>query len=175
MMKTNNENIVDYSNPDNLNYYLIKGSNIRLNVDIIKQKYIETDLGTFELAIIGSSHYIKLENQFTELLSCTPENIDNDLLLAQRTNEFITVKHQFDNFQYTMATHTVKKETEQEFIEEERNIALKNNDLQYFFDNQTSLTALQFNKLQSSYLFVTWHSYPEHLKIVYSATVIYLL
>ncbi len=166
----NNNITMDYSNPDNLYYYLINGSDVPLNVNVIKQKTFTTDIGTIELAIIGSSHYIKLNNEFTELLSCSHESVQDNLLIEKQQNSTINFSHTFNKLNYTIKVHTENKNTSSEFTKEEQLIYNQDNNLKHFFCNGTSLTALQLTTYKNKCVIKTWHSYPEHLKIVYSTT-----
>ncbi len=160
----------DYSNPDNLYYYLVNDSEVQLNVDIIKQKTISTNFGSIELAIIGSSHYMKLDNTFTELLSCTHEDIKDNLLIVKRSNDVINFSHQFDNLTYVTNIITERKKTESEFIQAEQLLYNQDNDLKHFFCKNTALTSLKTAIYEGKCIVETWHTYPEHLKIVYSST-----
>ncbi len=166
---------LDYTNPDNLYYYLINDSEAQLNVDIIKQKIISTNFGNIELAIIGSSHYMKLDNTFTELLSCTHEDIKDNLLIVKKNDDAINFSYQFDNLTYLTKIITERKKTESEFIQAEQLLYNQNNDLKHFFCKNTALTSLKTSVYKNRCVVQTWHTYPEHFKIVYSSTEISML
>lgn len=165
----------DYTNPNNLNYYLIGNSVENLNVQIIKQKFIATSIGNIEIAIIGSSHYIRLDNVFTELLTCTNEQIKKDELIITNSGSYMRHVHKFGKLNYQTSIHSVKKASKSDFITEEQAIYSQENDLKHYFYNNTALTALKLqSKGDSKYTIDTWHSYPEYLSIVYSTTELFL-
>ncbi len=166
---------LDYSNPYHLHYYLIKGSDAKLNVNIVKRKQIETKSGNLEFAVIGSSHYIKLDNKFTELLSCTFEDVEKGLILRKQNSDFFKFSYDFEDFKYSINVVTETQSTETEFFNAERSISKQNTDLHHFFGNNTSLTALKLSIDDDNYYIETWHSYPEHLKIVHSVTTLCML
>ncbi len=160
----------DYSNPNNLNFYLTNGSETDTEMNVLKNTYISTPLGQLELAIIGSSHYLRLENYFWELLTCSDERIAPENLLISRRETDFKYTHHFDRFVYKIAVWGEKVLSEKEFLGKEQSIYSQANSITHFFAPNTSLTALSINRLGNEYKIHTWHTYPEKLTIIYSLT-----
>ncbi len=161
----------DYTNPDNLNYYLIDGYAKNLKMQVIKQKFVKTSIGNIELSIIGSSHCIRLGNVFTELLTCTNEKVQASDLIVHYNSNPIKFYHKFEKLQYKTSIFSERKASKSEFAHAEQEIYNQNNEVKHFFYKNTALTAIKLSKIsEKEYRIETWHSYPEYLDIVYSAT-----
>ncbi len=160
-----------YTNSQNLSYSLIKGQITRLQAKIIKQQEFETPLGNSEIAIIGASHYLRIGNIFTELLTCLPENIP--------TERMWLYKHHFSSFQksveiakltYKIKIWKQKFQTHTEFINTEKRISSQNQNLFYAFSGKSAITALKMKQKENKLALNTVHTYPETRTIIYSET-----
>lgn len=162
-----------HSNPDNLKFYLFGNKVSDLDFKIIKKTKIDTSFGIVEIAIIGSSHYLKLDNYFTEILTCSEKSIHN-------SNIFIT-KQKFDSFDldkqindiiYKISVQSINYTDKAKFTEFEMSL-YNGNYFMYAFDKKSAITALKYEKSKENFRLKTWHTYPEYNKVIYSNTEIY--
>jgi len=161
-----------HSNPLFLNYYLIKGEPENYNFEVIKKISISSFAGNIEAAIIGSSHYLRLENIFFEVLSCTAGKYktENILFVAQKLSG-ISFERNFENFEYIFMSEVQQYETENSFYEFEQKL-LETGKLVHSFKTNSAVTRLDFENNENSFVFKTWHTYPEYLQVIFSQTVL---
>ncbi len=157
-----------YSDPKNLIYYLLSSDFTDLHAKIIKKQKIATHLGTVEIAIIGASHYFKLENNFIEILSCLHENANDKCFEQRKSFETLHISKTIKNLNYTCAVRKDYFSNKLAFEVAENQIYQQENTLIHAFDGKSAITALVLNQQQDSLVLKTWHSYPESLVVVYS-------
>ncbi len=160
-----------YSNPKNLIYYLFKPQFADIKAIIIKKYIVLSSFGAIEIAIIGASHYFKLENYFTELLSCLPEKASSKELFMQ-TNSFEAMinSSKLNDLNYKFSTKQTEYLSAVQFNEAELQISAQKNTLIHAFKGQSAITALQLAHNNTEIILKTWHTYPDFLRIVYSET-----
>ena len=159
-----------YSDPKNLIYYLLSSNFSDLHAKIIKKKKIATHLGTVEIAIIGASHYFKLENNFIEILSCLPENVNDKCFEQRKSFETLSISKTIKNLNYTCTVRKDYFSNKSAFEMAENQIYQQKNTLIHAFEGKSAITALILNQQQDNLVLKTWHSYPESFVVVYSET-----
>ncbi len=164
-----------HADPRNLTYYLIKGNCKAVDNEIIDKVVLESSLGKIELGIIGSSHYFKLNDEFTEILTCSElNNLDETLILNKTTfdNQLKTlnIKHLYNKLLGTQISTTEYK-TFAEFQNAELGIlAFERPILHHFFSKNSDLTTIRFHDNPTLSSVSTYHTYPEFRVIVSTST-----
>ena len=161
-----------YSNPKNLVYYLLKSDFSDLHAKIIKKQSFDTALGRVELAIIGASHYLKLENSFFEILSCLPEKTTENCMEQKKDFEVMNVVKDLEIVKYRFATYQKQFDEQKQFELAEKEIYNQKNTLIHAFSEKSAITALLLKHNENKMSLKTWHTYPEFLTVVYSETVV---
>ena len=161
-----------HSNPSYLSFCLTDDRQNKNNFEIIKKISIEIFAGTLEAAIIGSSHYLRLENVFFEILSCSIEKFENGNIFFETKNvDFFSFEKKFERFEYRFFAETKNFENPEFFKNFEQEL-LKTGKLVHSFNENSAITCLDFESIKDKFLFKTWHTYPEFLKVIYSETVL---
>ncbi len=167
----NNSKEEKHSDPQNLNFYLAKNNFNMLDFEVIKKKNLESNFGNIELAIIGSSHYFKLSNYFIEIMTCSQEEFDHkQLFVSEKGNNNFTRSLNFESFSYKFSVKTNFFADTKIFKGFENSLLEKKDTLVHQFYKNSDITALQFLNLKKSFSFKSWHTYPQHNKIIYSET-----
>ncbi len=162
-----------HSNPDNLAFYLFNKDVAGLDFEVIKKQNFMTVFGQAELAIIGSSHYFKLNNYFTEILTCSANQAgNNQLVYTAKNRENFQFKTTFNELLYTVSVRSTEYACIEEFISFEQVLLKKQNILLYAFEQKSAITALHYLNTNKQFLLQTWHTYPEHRKVVFSESLL---
>jgi hypothetical protein len=162
-----------HSNPDNLAFYFFNKEISGLDFDIIKKQSFMTIFGQAELAIIGSSHYFKLENHFTEILTCSTKQADNtELIYTAKNRENFQFKTSFNELLYTVSVRSTEYTSIEEFISFEQELLKKQNMLLHVFEQKSAITALHYLNTDKQFLLQTWHTYPEYRKVIFSESLL---
>lgn len=170
MQAKQQEDIERHSDPDKLVFYLTENNFMPLNFEIIKKMQIKSAFGKIELAIIGSSHYLKLDNYFTEVMTCAPEQVDEKLLLFSKQDGNFEYTHDFKTFKYQFSVKTNSYSSQKQFNEFERSLLNRKELFSHKFYEDTAITALDHKSTARNFTLATWHSYPQHNKIICSET-----
>lgn len=170
---TKTKNLPIYSDVNNLNYYFVTNIIKNLSVEILKSSIFETFLGKTEIAVIGGSHYLKINNKFTELLSCSNENVINPECKLQIGTNAFNYSYNAAKYKYNINIKSFEIQSYMHFLESVYKINNQDNDLTHDFNNENAITALNILKNQNSeFQLETFHTYPETNDIIYSKTTI---
>ncbi len=160
-----------HSNPNYLSYYLSGNGFENVNFKILKKINLKTCFGKSELAIIGSSHYFKLEGFFFELLTCTEEKPKNEsFICCKQAYPNFNYKHNFIFFDYHFFTKTTNFSDKKLFFDFEKSLLNNDKNLFHAFCNNSAITALNFENNKDNFILKTWHTYPEYKSVIYSKT-----
>ena len=160
-----------HANPDNLIFYLIKGGFSTLNFEIIKKINLDSVFGNIELAIIGSSHYFRLGNIFTEIITCAREKPKTgQLILSKTKHDEFHYLHNFKTFEYETKLKTTAYPNTEAFTGFEKSLLKKESLFLHAFSKDSDITALHYQNTESTFLLQTWHTYPKFNKVIYSIT-----
>lgn len=165
------KNVGLHTNPDNLSFYLFDKKISDLKFEVIKNLKVQTNFGSAELAIIGSSHYLLLENHFMEILTCS-QDIKNqpELILHKKQNEFY-FKKDFNHYTYSISVQT-SVFGKKEFQDFESALINRKDLFIHAFKKQSAITALHYQNTSDQFLLKTWHTYPDYQKIISSETLL---
>jgi hypothetical protein len=171
----NNTDIVTrediYSNPDNLNFYLAVGDLNSKNFEIIKKENFISDFGEIELAIIGSSHYFSLKDNFIEILTCSDEKYsDNQLIFSEEKKKNFRFEHRFPAFIYKFSAETKQFSKHEDFLTFEKTLLEKRKGFFHAFCDNSAITSINYINSKNNFLLETYHTYPEYSKIISSET-----
>ncbi len=164
-----------HNNPDNLAYYLFDEKNNHLKFDLIKKINLQTNFGNIELAIIGSSHYFLLENNFMEILTCSQNtNYLSGIIASHKNQSDFLFKNDFSNFTYSVSIQTRNFLKKTDFQKFEYELLNKKEVLIHAFEKQSAITALQYKIFDTQFLLHTWHTYPDFKKVISSESLLKL-
>ena len=160
-----------HNNPDNLAFYLFENKISGLDFEIIKLKKLQTVFGAVELAIIGSSHYFKLENIFTEILTCSEKQPQlQQLIYSEKKDKDFQFSTRFVDVNYSVSVRSIEYQDKKEFIRFEKELLSKQDIFAHAFEKQSAITALHYKNTENMFLLQTWHTYPDYKKIVFSTS-----
>ena len=139
---------MNYQDPYSLHYFLSAQKNQEVEKQVIKKVVLDFNSNSFELAIIGSSHFLHLQGCFFELLTCAPPPFINYFIHTKPLDvAFSSVNHQFEGFHYTFHLFFEKHEKE------------------------SAITSIKLLEKQSYRLrLLTWHTYPESQVVIKTLT-----
>ncbi len=164
-----------HNNPDNLAYYLFDNKINHLKFELIKKINLQTNFGNIELAIIGSSHYFLLENNFMEILTCSQDtNYQTGIIASHKNQSDFKFKNDFSNFTYSVSIQTRNFLKKTEFQKFENELLNKKGAFTHSFEKQSAITALQYKTFDAKFLLQTWHTYPDYKKIILSESILNL-
>ncbi len=173
--RQNNKNSIPqkakHANPLYLNYYLFGDTNFENKFKIIDKKLTDTLIGKLEIAIIAESHYIMLDNVFTELLSCSDNIKIPSIPIKKQSSPRMQFSYKFNSFLYSTSIYNKEFADDKIFKKEEQKIATQKNLLFHFFEKNTALTSIILKENSNQRCIIeTCHSYPDFNTIVYSKT-----
>lgn len=157
---------MSHSNPYNLHYILSK-SLPEKGINVISKKDIITDFGSCTMAIIGSSHYIIINNSIVEILTC---NKLTDTSFIINRNLDTCDKHKFC-FSFNKVVYNSEIEVSGENILSfnilESNLLKSGADLIFAFEKNSAITSLKvIENKKGLFSFETFHTYPGYNVIV---------
>ena len=162
-----------YQNPYNL-YYCLSGLPFTDSFKILKQDTISTDFFSVDAAIIGSSHFLKINNDLFEILTCQQISQTNLHIkkLYNISDKKICIQEKSAGFIYDF-TLTSQKLSEAEFDLFLKKYQSEEHWLQYTFHKEHALTVID-KKISDngSIIFTTLHSYPESNTIIETSTIL---
>jgi len=164
--------MTEIQNSADLKYYLIQGAPPRF-LSIYMQKTIQFCDKNIELAIIGSSHFIYLENQFSEILSCHDFEVDekNKIQIVKKADEK-PVFFETKNLRYSF-TMIIKMLNPIEFLNFEEFILHSNFTLKMAFLGTSAWTVVDAEEILPNKLrILTIHTYPENDSVVFTTSLI---
>lgn len=145
-----------------LNFYFSKVLPIE-QLNIIQHKTVITDCGELTVAIIGSSHFLKFEHSFFEILTCQNLKIEKkDLIFVMPEISEFSYKHFNPKYDYAIDLELHKYDNEK-FQSEEKRIAEKDALLTHAFEKESAYTIIEKPIIENNTMsIVTWHTYPEY-------------
>jgi hypothetical protein len=162
-----------HSNPDNLAFYLFGNEVSGLDFEVIKKNNFQSAFGNIELAIIGSSHYFKLDNYFTEILTCSDKTIKNSAIVTSKQNiETYDYHIAVSKLLYRVSIQNIRYTDKNNFKKFELSL-LSNEYFTHAFGKKSAVTALKYENNKNLFRLKTWHTYPEYTQVIYSQTEIY--
>lgn len=140
-------------------------------VKIFGQLHAETSFGKLEVAIIGSSHYLLIEDAMVEIISCHPANVKSaSPIYHTLIREDFTYGYVFNGFTYHFSVKRNRYTTEA-FVLLEQQLANEKFDLFHPFKDQSAITAIRLDRTKADFISVlTWHTYPETSTIIETIT-----
>jgi len=176
-----NKIIYQEQSVEELEYNLVSGANIDLDLTILDKQEINFKGGKLNLVIIGSSHYarVNLSNtkNFTEILACINleeevNSINNTKLLNK--DEFRLEYNLEDNscYQFNLQTLLLNQKQYQKF--NEGLVSNRSNCLHHIFPSNFGLaiTAIEYEVMDDRIKWLTYHSYPNQFKIVKTKSIL---
>jgi len=172
--ETNINNITTeelHANPDNLNFYLAKSDLLDPSFEIIQKQTFESAFGEIEVAIIGSSHYFLLKNNFIEIMTCSEEEYQHGQLIFNETkkNSF-AFEHQFSSFNYKLSVKTEDFANTSSFLNFEKMLLEDRTGFFHAFSKKSAITAINYVSTPNVFMLKTKHTYPEYNKVISSIT-----
>ncbi len=160
-----------YKNPYNLSYCL-SGLPFIDTFNILEQKSICIDYFTVNAAIIGSSHFLKINNDLLEILTCQKISNENTNILKLQNIEdnkiHIQKKRTGFFYEFTLVSQKFSTNEFNQFIKKYQS---ENHWLQHAFHQENALTVIDYQISDKNTLhFITLHSYPETNTIIITTT-----
>jgi len=158
---------------EDLEYNLIRNSNLELNLNILSRKIINWSQLKLDLAIIGASHRVKVEfdsgAEVTEILSCLDlsnsavnfveqRQISNDDQYTYQRKLKAGLHYQFE-LEILSFNSIAYKGFQQSLLQE------RPNQFYYQFPGG-AITAVEYNIEQNKVSWSTYHSYVSQQKVV---------
>lgn len=157
-----------HTNPAHLNYYFSGAIPSTLKLEVLNRLEFQTGFGQVELAIIGSSHYVKYNNTYLELLTCTNEQFEPDALIKQLQKNNFDYNYQTTTLNYQIQVREMAYSNHAQFRLAEADVLQKKPIMHRYFSNDEAITAIDYKLTETAIIVETWHGYPDYFKLIYS-------
>jgi len=140
-------------------------------LNILLKKTITTPIGKLTAAVIGSSHFLKLNDNLFEILTCQHLKIpSHDLFYDANACKQLNYKFKDIDFDYFIEIDFLKY-NKQDFLSKEAEISKSDSLLIYAFEPNSAYTIIENPIFDNNKMIIeTWHTYPEYLTIIKTKT-----
>ncbi len=142
----------------------------------LKSLQINSVFGMLELAIIGSSHYLKVPGYLSEVVSTTQQTFNEQETISTQKGNFSEISMPVNNLHYRLTKHVDNNFASKADYKKAVTSHIATSQLHYKFGLlNTGVTTLRYTQTDHRFVLHTMHSYPQQRAIVYTTTSLSLL